>query len=525
MSSEDDFRRIQHVTEQAAAKLTALRQNLNSKLESFSTSEKKSLREKVYLPLSPQVPESSSTRLASIAASLSPSNYSSPSSNRAINATAHFPISTPPMTRTGSSTPGTVKSFPRSNPVTEDPVTRIVQNGLDSILSDFEAKAADLIAKTQAENADREKCFEEFLVELSNRETAAMEQIVNTVRMIGADDGSDIREELIEEGFQVVQREMVRQKSENEKIRKLMVSDKLRQMFGEVFGRIETELSGWRSRVDRCLAIDTEGLKQEIVSAIRTHIENEISHVREECMAQIEAIRSTYDRNDASVLGNLPVYATARSEHSSVATKLAAENSELKSLVRKMKLSLAKWRIDYLNHAKLIVAESKAKPASKTRTTRDVDGASTSFSTPVITAGAGIPNIDPGPQFPVLSESLMKMWSAVPPSGEELVQFLVNMEAAVNSGGKIPLSSVYDYECSKNIDKLPLAQLAAQRELLVSSGDFDDSELRNLDRELLGMIYDYETRYKQRFVFSNAEEDGYAQAIERQNPDIPRRRS
>ena len=508
MSSEEDFKRIQEVTEKASAKLLALRNNLNSKLESFSTSEKQILREKINLPLSPQVPLPPATRLASIAASLSPSSYSTPNSNRAAAvSTVHYPINTPP-TGNGSRTPGTVKSYPSRPTPTEDPLCSIIQSGLAATLADFQKSASSILAEIQSANSDRDKCLEEFLIEITNRESNAMEQIVETVRMIGNDDGSDTREELIDEGFKLVQREVSHQKNETEKIRKLMVSDKLRQVFGELFSRVETELAGWRSRMSQ-LTIDTEQLKDEVMKKIESQIEREVRNVREECLAQIDGIRDLYERTDknVSLLGN-SVYPTARTEHANVTGKLVAENAELKAIVRKMKLGLSKWRIDYLNHAK---RESKQSQPKR----KEVEAISTNVSTPAIVP-SHFPVVSPGDQFPILSESLMKMWSAVPPSSEELVQFLVNMEAAVNSGGKIPLASVYDYECRKNVEKLPLAQLAAQRELMLSSEQYAPSDMQQIDDELLRLIVSYERTYKQRFVFSNAEEDGYACSIERQ---------
>jgi len=513
MSTDAEFRRIQEQTEQASARLNALRKDLNSKLEQFSVHEKQHIRENIRLPLSPA--PVNPTRLASIAASLSPSNHSSPGRIQ------HFPINTPPtVTRqipmaSGifDTSPGAKSFVPESNILTD-----YINTELESQIANFERSVDAEIDRILTAQENREKYFENFLHEISDQEKQAMSSVIESIRVIGDDDNTDIRDELVEEGMAFLRSEFEKGKLENEKIRKIIISDKFRQILMEITHKINPEIERLHARVDAISNTMNSGkLKEEILEHLKAKIESDISSVREFFSAKLAELRESASAGTGpGGAQSLMSSVTFPTGHHSAANRFAEENAELKKLIRKMKISLSKWRIDYLRHAESVAVTAQSVPLrhKKKFGISDIAEDETAAPTPIPRRSSPDVGVVPGTAFGQLSESLMRMWSAVPPSSEELVQFLVNMEACVGSGGKIPISSVYEYECRKNTQKLPIAQLAAQREFIVSKDSSQDHvELHQIENELLRMIFEYEKTYNQKFVFNTADEDGYAHCI------------
>ena len=101
--------------------------------------------------------------------------------------------------------------------------------------------------------------------------------------------------------------------------------------------------------------------------------------------------------------------------------------------------------------------------------------------------------------------SLRLAQTACGPSNVELVQFLDSIEHAVQTG--TDLAHVYKNECTKNVEKLPLAQLAARREFLLSKPlSFDERiELAEVTENLESLVLEYEHKHAHSFAYDGVE--------------------
>ena len=100
------------------------------------------------------------------------------------------------------------------------------------------------------------------------------------------------------------------------------------------------------------------------------------------------------------------------------------------------------------------------------------------------------------------------MWTALGPSGTELVEFLQRLEGAIESKGQIPIASVYREECSRHVEKLPLAELAARREYLLAKRELSDEdkvELESVTSNLTSLILEYQDKHKQSFMYDGGD--------------------
>ena len=160
-------------------------------------------------------------------------------------------------------------------------------------------------------------------------------------------------------------------------------------------------------------------------------------------------------------------------------TNLFEENLKLKSSIRKMKICLSKWRIDYMQYAPDL-AKDKAPMIVKQVVKEKVADE----------------------QFSKHSQNLAKLWTACGPSNQQLVKFLNQIELAVNNGTNI--SDVYKNECVKIVEKLPLAQLIAKREFLLAKSNTTPSQRRELEEltyEISSSISEYEKIHSHSFVY------------------------
>jgi hypothetical protein len=107
------------------------------------------------------------------------------------------------------------------------------------------------------------------------------------------------------------------------------------------------------------------------------------------------------------------------------------------------------------------------------------------------------------------------MWAALGPSGAELIEFLSRIEHAVNNNGS--LAHVYKDECSRHVEKLPIAELIARREFLIAKISLnaeESDELDDLTTHLSSLISEYERKHNQSFVYDGEE---YLRSMNRVN--------
>lgn len=438
----DDFRRIQEETTRASARLSQMRQEIKQKLDA-------------------SVSVRDAPSLSILASELSPSNHASP--------VAHFPIHTP------------FPSYDRDQVGGKHIMTESVDSSLSRVLRQFEDSINEKIILLKSENQKqrdlRDSISDLFCqkeTELVNSVTSAISRAVESV----AESPDELRDIIVSEGMEILKRKNELQQIQLRDAKLFIVSNKI----NEIESRISEEI---REQLD-----SIRGELRVIQKAAETHSSNPIAHNVAHKLS--EQIKVAFNQLTQHVESNMYSATPSPNHHvldssTSGQAEILDENAQLRKLVRKMKLALSKWRIDYLSN-------------------------SSTVSTP-----APITGISVGDEFSTLSDNLMRMWTAVAPSSQELIQFLVNVEAAVDSKGKIPLSSVYDYECKKNRDKLPIAQLAAQREFLMSRDGTVTNEIREIENELRDMIFQFEQKYEQKFVFRSDDDQDYLGVIDRVN--------
>lgn len=445
----DDFRRIQEETSRASARLTEMRREIKERLDHMA-------------------PPST---LAALAQDLSPSRFSA-------SPVVHFPIHTPmPSLFQNQKRSDSFSGSEISEPETQlNAVASHMDKQLNRVLSEFEERINERILILKSENQKQRELKESIEQLISDSEKEIVGKINLSVKSLLAnyrETPDQMREIVLEEGLAILQRKEEIQLNQLEQTKKMLISNKMETISASIKNEFNTELGEIR-KVLQTIPYQPDHLsyaKKEISSQIQTSVLN-----------LAKDLDDNLDHHGSRISRSPTPFLQRTVGEGSGPTSLVEENVKLRSLVRKMKLALSKWRIDYLSN----MAD---RP------------------------GVGFAGVVVGDAFDTLSDNLMRMWTAVTPSGQELIQFLVNIEAAVHSKGKIPIMSAYDYECKKNLDKLPIAQLAAQREFLLSTQGHVTDEIRQIETELIEKISQFEHKYGQKFIFRSDDDQEYTQVI------------
>ena len=165
-------------------------------------------------------------------------------------------------------------------------------------------------------------------------------------------------------------------------------------------------------------------------------------------------------------------------------SNLVEENQKLKNQVRRFKLAFSKWRMDYLDHAR---------------------NQKTQFHPPN--------SVNLGENVQSLLHTLSRMWTALPPSGHECIDLIMRIHDAAESHGERTLADIVKEECSRHVEKLPIAEHAARREFLLAKRKLlpdEHVELVEITQNVFSLISDYERRHRQPFMFDGVE---YLQTI------------
>jgi hypothetical protein len=200
-------------------------------------------------------------------------------------------------------------------------------------------------------------------------------------------------------------------------------------------------------------------------------LHHSIQELRDRCLFDLSRIRMTLEDMDSH--GGL---------YEEMQT-LVKENSDLRRRLRKSKLAFSKWMADFV----------EARPA---------------IDTPCVVPSHEGLSFSVGENFQSLLQTLARMWAALPPSGTECVELLSRVQRAVEMRGAISLADVIKDECNRQVEKLPIAELAARRELLITKGistPQDHLELRTLTDNLSSLIREYEKKHQQRFMYEGEE--------------------
>ena len=405
------------------------------------------------------------TRLSQLAAALSPSNRSTNVNDKSPKSSVHtYSIRTPPI-------PNRHVINRKYNDAIDEAIIEVSRSRLGEFVSEISAEVEIKLDQLKKEREAIESLRGELLIDSAEREKRMLESILKSVE--------DLKVEV---------------------------------PVDNLTGKLETELKNIRIHNKEALAqaaitANKEGF-EEICEKIRElsdrldSRENDLNiflrHIQESCLERVSDGMAQVNRHvetELSVLKNQLEVRLSQTCPSSIAQKdesamkLLEENKSLKNLVRRMKLCLAKWRIDYLNHAQ----EQCGPQREETE-----------------------PSVAVGQNFVQLSRTLSRMWSALGPSGNELTDFLSRIEGAALSGST--LADVYKDEASRHVEKLPIAELVARREFLLAKyplpSDKED-ELNNLTDNLTSLINEYEQKHNQPFIYDGEE---YLRSMNRNNP-------
>lgn len=417
------------------------------------------------------------SRLAQLAAALSPSNRSTPMSY-----TSPRRDLTPPQRR--PLPPKAAEAAPEPLDMElEDILKDVSEAKLSKFLNDLEQRVDAKLAELREAKKQVDLAVTQFKISQHVTESNSVKQILIRLDQLGNPKAV---------GFDESEVVMIRSQIEKVKIHNsdlvkscltTMTNDKLASVTGEL-NRIQTHLD------------ETDEVGHKFIEDLKRGVDDKVTaglkEIRKEVHFELEKCKSEYEMRETSFNTGGPV----------VDEKLIRENQELRSLVRKMKISLSKWRVDYLNEATKMVP----RPASPSPAKIVARGEPTVSS-----------SVNVGPGFNQLSQTLGRMWTALGPSSAELVDFLNRVQDALQTGGPDSLEQVYKDECSRHVEKLPLAELAARREYLLAKRELlptDRDELNEITANLTSLIFEYQAKHHQPFVYDGEE---YIRTLHRVN--------
>lgn len=395
------------------------------------------------------------TRLSQLAAALSPSNRSICINDRSPKSSLqNFSIHTPPLPP---------KLPRRLNEEIDEAIIEVSRSRLREFVSEIKCELDKKILELQTEKESIETLRGELLVDSTDREKKMLERILESVEALKVEFPVDDLKERISS-------EIHKNRIHNTEALSSAAIAANRQGFAELTEQVatltntlesrESDISCFLAEVrDSCHLRISQGLRE-----VHQHVDSQLSQLKNHIVSQLD--------NKLSPSFPLSIKQDA--------TSLIDENQSLRNLIRRMKLCLAKWRIDYLNHAQ---AQHHSPPSPKREQ-----------------------KIAVGDHFIQLSRTLARMWSALGPSADELIDFLGRIEDVAASHGN--LADVFKDECSRHVEKLPIAELIARREFLIAkrplTGD-ESEELEDLTANLTTLIRDYERKHKQSFVYDGEE--------------------
>jgi len=464
-STSLDFQKIRADSVKQCEQINALRAGLRDLLANDTVNaEKKSHR--------PPLPESRpilmsrmdriQSRLSLLASSLSPSHRSIPTSRPVSAATPrrqaeHFPIATP---RGNSDDP--------SSSADEDIIYDISKEMVSKHVQEIERTLNSKISELQAIKESIQDANIKAAAQMNERERLTLVAFVDELQRYQAPsiEASGL-DELVRGHLNAI-------RSQNETV----ISEAMKDAFGlselkKAVERVKYEISRKNDFGEDSHKEIVEKLEKKIKQASQQMSDNslfEISKLRNDIESQI-AISPTTDN--------------------SVTQKLLDENMQLRQALRRARISLAKWQADY--------ASQRVEPVM------------------IPEKRLTVPTVSVGENLPSLLQTLAKMWTALPPSSQECVELLGGIQSAAFSNGATSLADVVKEECSRHVEKLPIAELVARREFLLAKHVLAPQELRELDtisENVYSLISEYEAKYRQHFMYDGRD---YMQSMHRAN--------
>ena len=103
-----------------------------------------------------------------------------------------------------------------------------------------------------------------------------------------------------------------------------------------------------------------------------------------------------------------------------------------------------------------------------------------------------------------LTQTLFKMWSALEPSPSEIIGFLEKIFDAIQTGDQEAIEYTCREECTRQVEKLPIAEMIARREFLILRKDQTYHNMEEFDlltKNLQSLLMDYTQKHHQRFLY------------------------
>lgn len=465
-----DFNKIRADSLRQCEQINALRAELRDLLSSHSaTPEKKA--QKPPLPESRPVLLSRmdriQSRLSLLASSLSPSQRSTRSTPRNRPASAdsprrkveHFPISTPRHEEVGDSSSSDEEDIVYD--ISKERISKKVKeigHTLNSKISELYAvkeSLQDANARVVAQMNERERLsLAAFVEELHKTSNSSNERL---------EFDSLIRGEL----------DSIRSKNNQE------ISAAIKDCFG--LSELKESVLRFQTEIEKDSHSSSDQFKS-IVRSIEGKVDEAMQQVNDNCRFELSKLRNELE----SQISGLSV-GTENVE----TQKLVDENRKLRQALRRARIALAKWQTDYISQRRepVVIAEKRTH----------------------------VPNVIVGESLPGLLQTLAKMWTALPPSAQECVDLLGGIQSAALSNGSISLADIVKQECSRHVEKLPIAELVARREFLLAKHTLSQPERKELEaisENVWTLIAEYEGKYQQHFMYEGVD---YMQSMHRAN--------
>lgn len=395
------------------------------------------------------------TKLSQLAAALSPSSRSTPMS-RGVSGNSprtQFEVATPRADDSSSSSSDGDEFF------------NICKTQISSKVASIERNINQKLSELQAQKDELENLRVQLSLEADAKEKMCIAKLADAVALTSCNQ-SDSTSELVN----YVNEEISKVKLSNERL----IADAIES--AEKESRVVELLEELKSEFQRDNEAQLLRLKEGVSRSIRTKLADSMKDIRDHYDGELSKLSNLMHDNQSA---NEPL------ENSGPIQRLKAENDDLKRTVRRLKICLAKWRMDYLKHVPRV----------------DAPVTTTAYS-----PHGGQVNL--GEHYSELARTLGRMWEATPPSGTELIGFLARIEESTSHAHRVTLSDILKDECSRQVEKLPIAELAARREFLLAKPFLDNQDCDELDmvtHNLLSLIAEYEDRHGLKFVYDGEE--------------------
>jgi hypothetical protein len=456
-----DFPRIQFEAAEQAARIKAIKLEFQ-KLLGAETSESVNHLNSGIPPLSDNRPlmfsrmDRIQTRLSQLAAALSPSNRSTPVNNPVVcnrmprEAKFKAEIDTPEDEISPSSS-------------SEEFIFEPLDKDLGAGLTFLHHKLASRIRRLRERETMLNELMERFAHEIDDRQKHSackiIERLQTALPQITGEPSKDAVCFNIEDRVDAL-------RIGNRQELLGIIHEATNKSYAQQLERLHNDVAS--------LTTINEAEMSAVVDIATNRVHSAIAHIRSHYNSELLHIsKKLLDRHSD---------ANQNSPDIPIVSKLQKQNSILARECRRLKIALSKWKADCLNH--------------ETKKVR------------IETASTDSQHVLVGDSFHELAHTLFRMWEALPPTGNDCARLLSRISQSIQSQGRVTLSDALKHECNMQVEKLPLAELAARRDYLLAKAavtEEDIQELQILTANLEALISEFENKHKEKFLVDGEE--------------------